>query len=817
MVYKTASNFEADYRLATCRHSNFNLSDTIWGKIAAPLRKLCKLTRKHMGPSKATTFFSSDQTLSQALLPRKLLMQLLGITAVSLVVSDVWFLLRNDLTGSAILLTIVYAILLLVGAGLVRTDRILMASHGFTAVLWLSLTLYIGAFGISSTPTLGAYILVILMATLLLRGRAALFYTILCLGTAIVLAFAVGTQRIPIYESPAIFFTGSSGSNFAQFFISLSLLGHAYYALRFTLATLRFNEHHLTQIQQTLGQRTADLSAINEQLRHQIKEREVTEAALEQQSAFLRQIIDTIPHYIFVKNDEGRFVIVNEAIARLYESTPEELEGYSGRKFNPNTAELDELAQQDQEVLASQKEKVWPEVPFTDLDGKQIWLHIVKRPLNTRHQHGKYVLGVASDITLIKQTAEALREKEENFRTLVEASFEGIIICIDQIVQQANINFATMFGYTAVSEVLGKHSTAFFAPESIGDAQQLLDKKQKVTIEALGIRQDNSTFPIEVVSHPINYQGKLAQISGYRDISVRKKIEEAEQQTQKLESLSIMAGGLAHDFNNLLVAMMSQIALAKARLSPDHASHGNLDKAIQATETTALLTRQLLAYTGQGHFEVKLNHLNYLITQNLHLFQDALPPNITFKTNLHDPLPYIKADSAQIQQIIMNLLLNAAESIGTKAGTITITTRPYRLTVNQIDQWRSINETVAEGDYVLLEVADTGHGMDEPALSRIFDPFYSTKGTGRGLGLAAVLGIVRGHNGSLRVKSQYKVKNKATSCRASIIAIQEPKSEVFLRNFRRIGHPKSKAIFYIAAGVKTLTLQKHKFFTINLL
>jgi CheY-like chemotaxis protein len=215
-----------------------------------------------------------------------------------------------------------------------------------------------------------------------------------------------------------------------------------------------------------------------------------------------------------------------------------------------------------------------------------------------------------------------------------------------------------------------------------------------------------------------------------------------------------MAGGLAHDFNNLLVAMMNQVAIAKARLNPDHASHDNLDKAFQATETAALLTRQLLAYTGQGHFEVKGLHLNQLITQNLQLFQEALPANITFHTNLDEPLPHIQADSAQIQQIIMNLLLNAAEAIGTQEGTITITTTPYQLTASHIDQWQLVNERVTVGSYVLLEMVDTGRGMDEATLNRIFDPFYSTKGTGRGLGLAAVLGIVRGHNGSLRAESQ---------------------------------------------------------------
>lgn len=706
-----------------------------------------------MGSSQATPLSPSDHILSQAILPRRLLTQLLSVTAVSLILADLWFILQGDFSSSVAILSLGWGLFLVVNAGLVHANHILLGSHLFTAVFWLSLTLHLALFGINTTPTLGSYLVIILVAALLLRGRATIIYTIFSTVAGLALAIGVGAERIPLNPPPPGF-AATIGNSFPKLFIILALLGIAFYALHFTLATLRFNEHDLKQIRQSLGQRTADLSAINEQLRHEIHERQQTEVALEQQRAFLRQIIDTIPHFVFVKNKEGRFVIVNEAIATLYKSTPQELEGHSGRKFNPHTKELDQLAQQDQAVLNAQEEMVWPEVPFTDLAGNQRWLNIVKRPLTVNPEEARYVLGVASDITQIKQTTEALREKEENFRTLVEASFEGIIICVEHVVLQANPSFATIFGYQTVENVLGKNAATFVTVESSAALQELMATDPKISLEATGVRQDGTTFPVEIVSHAITYQGQMAQITGYRDISARKQVEEAEQHAQKLKSLSIMAGGLAHDFNNLLVAMMSQIAIAKARLNADHASHNNLDKAIQATETAALLTRQLLAYTGQGHFEVKLLHLNHLISQNLQLFQDALPANITFHTSLREPLPHIKADSAQIQQIIMNLLLNAAEAIGTKEGTITITTAPYQLTADQINQWQPMNEIVTVGSYVLLEMADTGRGMDEATLKRIFDPFYSTKGTGRGLGLAAVLGIIRGHNGSLRAKSR---------------------------------------------------------------
>ncbi len=578
-----------------------------------------------MGSSQATPITLSDPIVSQAVSSRRLLTQLLRITAVALILSALLFLLQDNFTGDVIALTCFYGLFLGSIALLVHTNRILVAAHLFTAVAWLSLTLHLTLFGIDATPTLGAYLVIILIAALLLRGKATIVYTVLSIVAGLSLAFAMGIGRIPLYApllGPAI----TIGNSFPKLFSILALLGIAFCALHFTLATLRFNEHDLKQIRQTLGQRTVDLSIINEQLRHEISER----------------------------------------------------------------------------------------------------------------QH----------------TTEALREKEENFRALVEASFDGIIICADHIILEANPRFATMFGCATIDEVLGKKAATFVTAESSTALQKLMETSSKISLEVTGVCQDGSTFPIEIVSHPINYQGKLAHISGYRDISSRKRAEEAEQHAKKLEGLRIMAGGLAHDFNNLLVAMMSQVTIAKARLNPDHPSHNNLDKAIQATETAALLTRQLLAYTGQGHFEVKGLHLNQLIAQNLQLFQEALPANISFHRSLSEPLPHIQADSAQIQQILMNLLLNGAEAIGTKEGTITITTAPYQLTAEQIDQWQPINETVALGSYVLLEVADSGCGMDEATLNRVFDPFYSTKGTGHGLGLSAVLGIVRGHNGSLRVESQ---------------------------------------------------------------
>lgn len=702
------------------------------------------------------TLINNDPSLGHPIdhtgMNRHLLKRLLQATAVSLLLANGIMLLRGLSAGRDIGLSAVYLLLLLAAFVLLKANRLKWLAHGFTAVFWLSITLYLLLLGIGGVPNPSAYTIAILTALLLLRGRTTFIYAMVSLIASILLMIGNQTGELPLVtmpNNPTI-----AMQHFPQAFLTYSLIAIAFFNLRYILATLHFNEQALQQIQATLGQRTTDLSVSNAQLRQEIHEREQAEARLEQQRAFLRQIIDTIPNFVFVKDSNGRYLITNKALADAYKTTPTMLEGLTLGEFNHNQQEVARFEEGDHQVLATQEEVFWPELFFTDLDGNKHWLQVVKRPLFDPTTGTTNVLGISTDITLEKTITESLREKEENFRTLVEASFEGIIICVNQIIQEANINFAHMFGYTAVADVMGKNAEQFLTTDDIEALQTQLVGNPKTIMEAVGIRQDNTTFPVELVTHTINFQGQVAQITGYRDITTRKQAEEAEQHARKLESLSLMAGGLAHDFNNLLVAMMGQMAIAKAKIEPEHSSQNNLDKAIQATETAAMLTRQLLAYTGQGHFEVTTIHLNQLIAQNLQLFQDALPPNISFQTNLHDPLPPILADGVQIQQIIMNLLLNAAEALGTQPGTITINTTPCHLDAGQLPHWQQHNEAITPGEFVLLEVSDTGRGMDEATLNRIFDPFFSTKGTGRGLGLAAVMGIVRGHRGSVRASSR---------------------------------------------------------------
>ncbi|MBY0489322.1 MAG: response regulator [Gemmatimonadaceae bacterium] len=254
--------------------------------------------------------------------------------------------------------------------------------------------------------------------------------------------------------------------------------------------------------------------------------------------------------------------------------------------------------------------------------------------------------------------------------------------------------------------------------------------------------------------------GKATQCLGYLvDISDRRaqeaehhRIQEQVRNAQKLESLGVLAGGIAHDFNNLLVGVLGNVSLAMEEI-PEHSTARPLLEDLQvAAKRAAELTRQLLAYSGKGKFVVEPVDLSALVREMGRLLSTAVSKKAQVSLELRDDLPSVHADATQLRQIVMNLITNASDALGELPGTITVRTR--RMYASRA--WLAsaqVGADMPEGEYLVLEVSDTGNGMDADTMPRLFDPFYSTKGAGRGLGLAAVLGIVRGHRGAVRITS----------------------------------------------------------------
>jgi len=235
------------------------------------------------------------------------------------------------------------------------------------------------------------------------------------------------------------------------------------------------------------------------------------------------------------------------------------------------------------------------------------------------------------------------------------------------------------------------------------------------------------------------------------DITESRQAEERLRHAAKLESLGILAGGIAHDFNNLLTGIMGNASLILEDLPPESRSIPFAENIVQASETAAQLTRQMLAYSGKGRFVLERVDLSREVREITPLLEASIPRMVALKMQLARALPLVEADPGQIQQLVMNLVINGAEAIGNSAGTVTVATE-----VSHLDSNLPIVSgfPVPEGRCVTLRVLDTGCGMDAQTRSRIFDPFFTTKFTGRGLGLAAVSGIVRGHRAGLSLNSE---------------------------------------------------------------
>ena len=270
---------------------------------------------------------------------------------------------------------------------------------------------------------------------------------------------------------------------------------------------------------------------------------------------------------------------------------------------------------------------------------------------------------------------------------------------------------------------------------------------------------------IDLVANAVPLHTETGEVRGcvatFVDVTARKQAEQDRlsferqlQETQKLEGLGVLAGGIAHDFNNLLTGILGNASLARLGLQP-HQSNlaASLKNIEQSSLRAADLCKQLLAYAGKGRFVIEPINLSALVKETAQMLEVSINKKTSLQLHLAPALPAFLGDATQVRQVLMNLVINASEAIGDQPGIVTIQTSRVQMTADYLQRF-AIHEHLSEGDYVILEVTDDGSGMSAETQARIFDPFYTTKFTGRGLGLAAVLGIVRGHKGAIKVYSE---------------------------------------------------------------
>jgi signal transduction histidine kinase/CheY-like chemotaxis protein len=248
------------------------------------------------------------------------------------------------------------------------------------------------------------------------------------------------------------------------------------------------------------------------------------------------------------------------------------------------------------------------------------------------------------------------------------------------------------------------------------------------------------------------FEGEDLILLAIEDVTERRRAEAELRQSQKMEAIGYLAAGVAHDFNNLLTGVIGNASLLLDSLPEDHPGRSTAESVISGGERAAELTRQLLAYAGKGRFYLERVDLSEVVIQTSRLIHPSVPPTVQLRLDLDKHLPLLLADPGQMQQVVMNLIINAVEAVGDGKGLVQVRTGCQTVTDEPLENC-VLGEKVARGEYIFVEVLDNGSGMDEETKRKIFDPFFTTKFTGRGLGLAAVLGIVRQHEGAAQVHS----------------------------------------------------------------
>jgi PAS domain S-box-containing protein len=353
------------------------------------------------------------------------------------------------------------------------------------------------------------------------------------------------------------------------------------------------------------------------------------------------------------------------------------------------------------------------------------------------------------------EAAESLREQAQ----LLDMAHDAILsLDGDGQIRFWNRGAERMYGWTR-EQAVGQTVNELLKPElpePIGFLREQVKRTGRWEGELTHSRKDGSA--LIVASRWAARQAEDGHADGIleinSDVTERRRIEEQLRHTQKLESLGVLAGGVAHDFNNLLTGILGNSSLALDNIGPSNPNRPLIEEIMKASERAAELTKQLLAYAGKGRFVMRTVDLSELVREISGLVQTSFPSRAQLRLQLADRLPGIDADPGQLQQIVMNLVINGAEAIGPQGGVVLVQTALQDVDEQYIGTMSSAGELLKPGTYVLLEVHDSGIGMDEETLSKIFDPFFSTKFTGRGLGLSAVLGIVRAHKGALKVYSK---------------------------------------------------------------
>ena len=536
-----------------------------------------------------------------------------------------------------------------------------------------------------------------------------------------------------------------------------------------------------------------------------ITERRRAEKELLKSEERFKRIFENLQDVYYEAGMDGTILEVSPSIDKFSLYNRKDLIGKSLYEIYADPKERDEFV----ELILDKGMVNDYEIILKDKDGSQRPCSITTLLMRDSQGTPVKLVGSMHDISERKQADEALRESEDRYRTLVGTIPDPVVV-YDSEGRATYVNnaFVRVYGWSR-EELMGgridfvppeeteatqeawrrtlEDGTVFFETKRWNKNGDLLDIQLRTAI----LRDQEGKHVLSIVIHrdvTALKQAETALRKAHDELEVRvekrtvelakaneelcEKIAESKQaeeeklalerqvrHAQKLESLGVLAGGIAHDFNNILMAILGNADLALDELSPMSPARGSIREIEKAAKRAAELVKQMLAYSGKGRFVVEPIDVGGLIEEISHLLEVSISKKSVLKHNLAENLPTFDGDVTQIRQVIMNLITNASEAIGDKSGVIALSTgamdcdRAYLDDINEVVR-ASLVEPLPEGVYTYIEVADTGCGMDAQTIEKVFDPFFTTKFTGRGLGMFAVLGIVRGHRGALKIYSE---------------------------------------------------------------
>ena len=526
------------------------------------------------------------------------------------------------------------------------------------------------------------------------------------------------------------------------------------------------------QLTRVFNEMAANLQASTDDLEREVAERKRAEEDLRKEQEFTETALNSQQDTFFLfEPDTGKAIRWNQAFRDVTGYTDEEIAVMAAPSSYYSPEDIERANNSIPDLLETGTGTI--ELELICKDGHKVLTEYNVSVVKDEERKPKYIISIGRDISDRKRAEEALRKSEEQFRRFSVASSYGFAMgeLGGQLIY-ANAATVRIVEEDSEESFTSKTFYEFYTPQ---DAKKLKEDILPTVLEtgqwvgeipllsARGnlIATEQSIFLIRDEKGTPRMIGNIIT-----DITDRKRaeaqrlsLERQVQYAQKLESLGLLAGGIAHDFNNILMVILGNADLAIDALSSHAPARDNIEEILKASKRAAELARQMLAYSGKGRFVVEPIDLGKLVDEMAHLLEVSISKKVVLKYNFADNLPAIDADATQIRQIIMNLITNASEAVGDKSGVVALSTgaidcdRAYLDNINEI-LLAGLDEPLREGLYVYIEVADTGCGMDTKTMERIFDPFFTTKFTGRGLGMSAVLGIVRGHRGAIKISSK---------------------------------------------------------------